>query len=241
MKHVVAIHQPNFLPWLGYFDKVARSDTFVFLDDVQIQKTGGGWTNRVKVLVSGKPKWVTAPIDRNYHGGRKICETCFATVVDWRASVFRTFELNYKNAPHYDYARALIEPLLMNPEENLATYNATAILAIAEELDIPRTKFKWSSQLNHSGQSNELLVSIVKSAGGNAYMFGGGAGGYQDQEIFDAASIQLVSQSYQTSTYPQHGASVFFPGLSIVDVLMNLGRDGARQLLFNPSSIQAAA
>lgn len=239
MKHVVAIHQPNFFPWLGYFDKIARSDSFVFLDDVQIQKTGGGWANRVKILVSGLPKWVTAPLDRNYHGGRKICETQFAANSSWRSAVRRTIELNYKNSPFYDYAFALIESLLMNPDDNLATYNAAAIVAIADELGIPRAKFKWSSQLSHcSVKSNALLVSIVKDVSGDTYMFGGGADGYQDQMIFDDASIRLISQNYKISSYPQPGVTDFVPGLSVIDALMNLGVDGTRKLLFNSSLSQ---
>jgi hypothetical protein len=235
---VVAIHQPNFFPWLGYFDKIVRSDRFVFLDDVQIQKTGGGWANRVKILIAGVPKWVTAPIDRNYHGGRKISETRFASNTSWRTSIFRTIQVHYKNAPYYGYGCELIESLLMNPEENLAAYNTSVILSIADELGISRSKFRWSSRLDHSGQSNELLVSIVKNVGGNAYMCGGGADGYQDQSFFDAASIHLINQNYKTAYYPQFGGSEFVPGLSIIDAFMNLGGEGTRHLLFNFSSSQ---
>lgn len=233
MTHVVAIHQPNFFPWLGYFDKIVRSDSFVFLDDVQIQKTGGGWSNRVRMLIAGVPKWVTAPLDRNYHGGRKICETRFVANATWRTSILRMIQVHYKNAPYYGYGCELIEPLLMNPEENLAAYNANTVLRIADELGIPRSKFLWSSKLDHSGQSSELLVSIVKNIGGNAYMCGGGAEGYQEQTIFDAASINLIKQNYKVTDYPQQGCSVFVPGLSIIDALMNLGGEGTRQLLFN--------
>ena len=65
---VVSIHQPNFFPWLGYFEKIVRSDYFIFLDNVQFPKKGGSWTNRVKLIVSGQPKWLTANINRQYHG-----------------------------------------------------------------------------------------------------------------------------------------------------------------------------
>ncbi len=67
---VIAIHQPNFFPWLGYFDKIARCETFILLDHVQIQKTGGTWSNRVKLLWAGKARWGTAPVKHMFHVGR---------------------------------------------------------------------------------------------------------------------------------------------------------------------------
>jgi len=238
MTRVVAIHQPNFFPWVGYFDKIARSDCFVFLDDVQMQKKGGTWSNRTKMFVSGTPKWATASIDRNYHGVQEIRDTLFDPKSDWRKVIFRTIQSSYRNSPYYKDTIELIEPLLMNPDENLATYNAACIVAIAEEIGISTNKFSWSSQLDHSGQSNELLVSIVKSVGGDVYMCGGGASGYQDQTVFDLASIELVYQNYVPFPYQQFGGDEFVPGLSIIDVLMSIGLEGARNMLAsNPVNV----
>ena len=77
MNKTVAIHQPNFFPWMGYFEKISRSDVFVFFDDVQFPKKGGSWSNRVKLLVSEEARWVTAAIDRSYSGTRTIREMFF--------------------------------------------------------------------------------------------------------------------------------------------------------------------
>lgn len=231
MQNIVAIHQPNFLPWLGYFDKMARCDCFVFLDDVQIQKTGGGWANRVKVAVSGQPKWITAPIDRSYHGVRNINETRFVVENDWRQKVFKTLQANYRRAPYFSSTMNLLEPLLLNPDDNLSTYNTNCILRIASELGISNEKCRRSSSLTHAGQSNELLVSIIQTVNGDAYMCGGGASGYQDPQIFSEASISLVYQNFVPDPYPQFNIDAFVPGLSIVDVLMNIGKNGAREML----------
>jgi hypothetical protein len=231
MTYTVAIHQPNFFPWPGYFDKIARSDYFVFLDDVQIQKTGGGWSNRVKMLISGQPKWVSAPIDRSYHGVREIRETVFKAHSDWRSDVLRSLQMSYRRAPYFNYTMELLEPLLMNREENVAIYNSLAIIRIAEELGIETSKCIWSSKLAHTGKSNDLLVSIVKALGSSRYMCGDGADGYQDDNAFKKASIELVRQGYSQRSYPQFGGKEFVSGLSVIDLLMNVGRRGARDML----------
>ena len=84
MEKKVAIHQPNFFPWLGYFDKIFKSDYFVFLDNVQFQKTGGNWGNRVPILISNHKNWITVPINRNFSGLKKINEIKIKNDINWR-------------------------------------------------------------------------------------------------------------------------------------------------------------
>jgi len=240
MTTVVAIHQPNFFPWMGYFDKMARCDCFVFLDDVQIQKTGGGWSNRVKMLISGQPKWISAPIDRDYRGVRDVRETVFKAHLTWRNDILRAVQVSYSKAPYFKRTMELIEPLLMNPDDSLAAYNSAAIIGIADDLGIKTSKCIWSSKVAHSGRSNDLLVSIVKTLGGSAYMSGDGADGYQDKGIFDDASIELIPQRYVPTSYDQVGAISFSPGLSVIDVLMNVGKDGARKMLFEQFGVASS-
>ena len=96
MTKVVAIHQPNFFPWLGYFDKISRADSFLFLDNVQFPKKGGSWSNRIKLLISGDARWITAAIDRSYSGTRQIREMHFLSQNPWRQKMFKTLEINYK-------------------------------------------------------------------------------------------------------------------------------------------------
>jgi hypothetical protein len=85
-QRLVAIHQPNFFPWLGYFDKLARADVFILLDDAQYPKTGGTWSNRVQLLINEKPAWVTVPVVRSYHGVRQIREMRIDEQRPWRPS-----------------------------------------------------------------------------------------------------------------------------------------------------------
>ena len=227
----VAIHQPNFFPWLGYFDKIACCDAFVILDDVQFSKKGGTWTNRVKLLISGEPRWVTVPINRSYSGVRRISEMEFRRDQSWRGKILRTIEMNYKKAPFYIEMFSFFEGLINNPENNIAEYNSKAILCICEKLGLEQDKLFWSSKLAHKGDSNELLVSLTKAVGGDTYMCGDGAAGYQDDTVFASAGVRLECQNFRHPIYTQCNLSGFMPGLSVIDVLMNLGFDGTRKII----------
>lgn len=223
MNKTVGIHQPNFFPWLGYFDKIACSDVFIFFDDVQFPKTGGVWPNRVKLLISDEARWVTAAIDRNYHGTRIIREMSFLAKNPWREKLLKSIESNYGRHPFYGETMELIAPLLVNAEANIAEYNIQAITAIVRRLGLDTNKLKRSSGLPHCGSSNELLCSLTRSAGGETYMCGGGADGYQDEAVFNAQGVKLSFQGFAHPIYPQRGRQDFIAGLSIIDAAMNLG------------------
>lgn len=227
---IVSIHQPNFFPWLGYFDKINRSDIFVFLDDVQFPKKGGSWTNRVKLISGNEPRWITATLDRNYHGVRNINEMLYKENEPWREKALNTIFLNYKKAAFFEDNFSFFEELINNKNNLIAEYNIHSILAITEKLGFSSEKIHTSSKLPHTGSSNELLISITKIFGGTTYMCGGGAEGYQDESLFQEAGIELKFQNYKHPVYNQEGTVEFQPGLSIIDAVMNLGWDGTRQL-----------
>lgn len=230
---IVAIHQPNFFPWLGYFEKIARSDVFIVLDHVQFQKTGGTWSNRVKLLINGEARWVTAPIVRNYHGVRAINEMEFQPGDPWRDKLLKTISANYTRAPFFRETMELIEPLILNPENNLAQYNGISVIAIAKHLGLPTEKFRWSSEIGVDKQASEMLISLTRAVGGNVYMCGGGAVGYQEDDAFVAADVGLIYQNFQHPVYLQNGTQEFVPGLSIIDVFMHCGSPGVQSMLKN--------
>lgn len=151
MNKTVAIHQPNFFPWLGYFDKIARADIFLFFDDVQFPKTGGAWSNRVKLLIGGEARWVTAAVARNFSGTRTIREMKFLADNLWRDKVLKGLVTNYRRHPFFTETINIIEPLLQNRESNVAEYNILAITRIAQSLNIDTTKFKRSSAFFDTG------------------------------------------------------------------------------------------
>jgi len=227
---VVAIHQPNFFPWLGYFEKIARADVFVALDSVQFSKTGGTWCNRVRVLVNHRPSWITMPVERGYHGVRTIREMRIAGGT-WRGKLLRTLELAYRRAPYFGEVFPLIEEILGVGAGTVAEFNLEGLRRLTGRLRLDPSKIVESSSLGATGEATHLLISIVKEVCGTAYLCGGGAGDYQEDEKFGAAGIELIYQCFEHPVYPQRGEAGFTPGLSVIDALMQCGFVGTRALV----------
>ncbi|MGB4101382.1 MAG: WbqC family protein [Alphaproteobacteria bacterium] len=225
MHKLVAIHQPNFFPWLGYFDKIRRADCFIFLDDAQFPKTGGVWSNRVKILQQGKARWLTAPIDRAYSGVRLIHEMRFSAAEDWRAKTVKTLHAAYGRATYFAATMALISPLIDGSDNDLAAYNMRAITTLAAALGLETRTLEKSSTLDCAASGTERLIALTRAVGGDAYLCGGGAEGYQEDALFAVAGVELVYQNFRCQPYPQSGAVEFVPGLSIIDALMHGGQD----------------
>ena len=229
--NIVAIHQPNFFPWLGYFNKIARADVFIVLDDIQHTKTGGNWSNRVKLFVSAEPRWVTAPIKRPVHGTMALNEAEWANQ-PWREKLLKTLATNYQRAPFFDEAMQLLRPLIVNPAPKLASYNLQAIRAIAVALGVCK-ELVQASQFAVSSVSNQRLIDLTRAVGCTGYIAGGGAAGYQDEALFAQAGLTLKYQSFVHPVYSQAGAGEFTPGLSVIDALMHCGVSGTGQLILS--------
>lgn len=215
---IVAIHQPNFFPWLGYFDKIARSDVFVFLDGVSYPKNS--WVNRVRLNIQREARWITCPVRRATMQG-PIANVVIDDGNHWRQKLLKTLNANYRRAVHFDQAMLLLEPLIRSAEPQLANFNIAAIVKISAALGI-ETKFVRQTELAHTGTSNDLIVSLVKAVGGTCYLLGGGADGYHDEATFGAAGLHVCPQSFEHQPYGSPDR--FLPGLSIIDYLMHDGR-----------------
>jgi hypothetical protein len=254
-RKVVAIHQPNFFPWLGYFEKMARSDVFILMDNAQFEKKGGNWGNRVRIIVKGQPVWLIVPVARNYHGMRRIYDIYFSNETPWRRKLLKTIYVNYAGAPFYEEICPFITELINYPVDRLAEYNAFSIKAVANALgldtgilvngstlslehntmDLLMSKTYSQSDVNYRSlankQLNKRVIAMVKSVGGTVFLSGGAATPWIDEGMFMMEGVEVVYQNFQHPIYPQTGAPDFFPGLSIVDVLMNCGIQGTRSLL----------
>jgi WbqC-like protein family len=220
---LVAVHQPNFFPWLGYFDKIRRADAFVFLDEVAYPRAGSGgmgsWVNRVRIAVQGEARWITCPLKRKPLG-TPICKVEIDDGQPWRTKLVKTLAASYGRSRHFESTMEIVGPLITRSEGNLAEFNMAAIKIIAAHLGLS-TRFLRQSELPHHGKATELLVSLVKVAGGTCYLAGDGASGYQEDELFANSGLELIHQRF--SPRPYGPAETFIPGLSVIDYLM---RDG---------------
>lgn len=227
---LVAAHQPTFLPWLGWWDKLVRADHLVLLDEVQFPKKGGTWMNRVQMLVNGKATWVTVPIDRSYHGVQSVRETLIDDQQPWRKKIEATIAVNYRRAPHFDEVYPVAEELIRLPVDRIGEFNETGIRTIAARLGFDAGKLVRQSDLDAAGAATDLLVDLCRALGGTAYLTGDGSEGYLEPAKFQAAGLELVVQQFTPPCYPQL-ASEYVPGLSVVDALMSCGWEGTTSLL----------
>jgi hypothetical protein len=234
---ICAIHQPNFFPWLGYFNKIARSDVFVVLDDAQHQKTGSNWTTRVKLLLAGQPQWVGGPVCRPAHGTIRIDQLQWDDSQPWREKMMRSIALNYRRCAHFTETVTLIEPLVMNPQPTVAAYNLYAIGILMQALGIA-TPLVLASGFAVAESSNARLALLATHVGADTYLAGGGAQAYQDDAVLAAHGLAVRSQGFQSRAYPQRGLESFVAGLSVIDVLMQVGIAGARSLLVSEEAAQ---
>lgn len=218
-----SIHQPNFFPWLGYFVKLLKSDTFVFLDDVQFPKKGGTWSNRVQISSNGSPHWLTAPVERDYHGVKPINEVCFSSRHLWRPSIIAKIKESYRLYPHYESTMPYIRDMLNYPSDRVGYFNYSTILHILSLLDLPIPSLHLSSSIITDGTGTHRLISILKALNQDTYLCGAGSTGYLQPDLFQSHNMQLIYHSFTHPVYAQRDKSVFVPGLSIIDAFMSIG------------------
>ena len=231
---LVAVHQPNFFPWLGYFDKIVRADVFIVLDDVQFARTGSGtWSNRVRVLVNGEPTWMTMPIrrDHDHDGLQRYDLVQIDDTQPWREKCVRTLQTHYRRAAHFNEGSELIASLVRHATQSLVDYNLHATRAIADRLGIDTSRWVRSSTLAVGTLGTDRLIDLVRAVGGGKYLSGDGAGGYQDDDAFARAGLGLVRQQFVHPQYDQGRRGDFVPGLSCIDALMHCGIEGTGELL----------
>lgn len=230
-RRVVAIHQPNFFPWLGFFDKVIRSDVFIVLDHVQFPKSEGNWSNRVKMAVNGEAAWVTMPVARDYDGFRRIDEMRIDNRAPWRRKLLQLLRTNYGRALAFREVFPVVESWVETPADLVADYNIGVVTAMCATLGLRSSHLVRSSTLGADGAKSELVANLVTAVGGTAYLSGDGSGGYLQEEVLTSAGVAVEYQHFRHPEYLQRPGHGFIAGLSILDAIFHCGFDGTSRVL----------
>jgi hypothetical protein len=225
----IAISQPTYLPWLGYFDLIDQVDAFVLLDSVQFEKQS--WQQRNRIKTPAGLQWLTVPVAFRGRFGQRIMEVIIRDP-EFPKKHLRAIELNYRRAPFFDrHFPELARILEQHPSgSRLADLNSEIIQWVCMVLDI-RTTIVRSSELGQEGRRSELLVNLCRSLNADSYVSPPGSAIYllEDLQLFADAGIDVSFQYFEHPTYRQM-FSVFVPYASVLDVLFNEGETSAQIL-----------
>ena len=222
---IVGIHQPNFLPWIGYFYKIAKSDVFVLLDNVQYAKNS--FINRNKIKTSQGAAWLTVPVSFKF--GQLINKVKINNETNWREKHLKTLEMNYKKAKFFEVVFNKIEQIYYSRDwGNLRNFNIELIKFAILYLRLNRKLVK-ASDLGVQGKGTELLIQITKKVNGDTYLSGFGGAKYQDEQLFVQEGIELKYYNFHHPKYDQCWKD-FIPNLSIIDLFFNVGPESIKLL-----------
>ena len=224
---LVAIHQPNYAPWLGYFVKLARADVFVLLDDAQYSKNS--YINRVQIDAGGTARWLTVPVSYSFGDPINRVRTSRA---DWRQSHLDVLKSTYAAAPHFSAVFDwLTDVCAAMRGDDIAACNEELIRCISSRFAIGERIVRSSGIPVGDLRGDDRLIAILQSFGGDVkYLSGKGGDKYQDPGKFAAAGISIVYNDFVHPVYGQ-GHSSFLAGLSIFDPLFRLGFDQTAMLV----------
>jgi len=216
---ILSAHQPAYLPWLGYFEKMARADIFVYLDTVQFEKNS--FTNRNKIKTPRGPQWLTIPVRIKGHTKCTVRELFIDEAQLWRSRHLKAIEMNYRKAPHFKECFPRLEAVLSIQESNLAELCWWQLQFWLGEFDIKSQVVRSSALPVHSKKS-DLVLDLCRHFGADHYVSGTLGRNYLDEASFAAAGIKIEYQNFQHPVYPQLWNN-FEPYMSIVDYWMNCG------------------
>jgi hypothetical protein len=213
----VAIHQPQYLPWLGYLDKLDSADVFIILDTVQFKKHE--WQNRNRIRTKEGWQWLTIPIIDRFP--ERIDQVEINPRVDWPRKHGQALRVHYEKAPFWDPLGPMLLTLLDKSWISLRDLNVAVLTLLCDHFGVATPRF-LASTLSAREESTDRLIDLCKLVGGTQYLAGHAGGGYMDLGRFADAGIAVSAQAYRHPEYPQRYPP-FVSHLSVVDLLFNCG------------------
>ena len=224
---ILSAHQPQYLPWLGYFHKMYHSDIFVFLDNVQYKKRE--YQNRNCIRTASGTMWLTVPVLKEAEPYPNISAVRIDNSREWRKKHWMTIRTNYGHAPFFKQYSGFFEELYGMEWKMLADLNMHIIEHIARLLGINKPIF-LESQLNIATDKTSRLVDICRSMKADSYLSGIGGRDYLDEKQFELNGIKLIYQDFKHPQYKQCHEP-FISCASIIDLLFNCGDESLKILI----------
>lgn len=216
---VVSIHQPNYFPWLGYFYKIAQSDVFVLLDDVQFSNEGMHNYHYIKTP-QGSLR-LKIPVEQ--HTGDLIMSVKTKDFLGWKQKHIKTIEVNYKKSAFFSTVFIDYVQLIDREHNNLSEMNTAIINFMLEKFGIA-TKIVKSSELNITSTKEEKVMDICNALNATTYYSGTGAKAYQSEIDFNSRGLELKYSVFNPFEYKQLWGS-FQSNVTVLDFIMNCGYD----------------
>ncbi|MDD5655745.1 MAG: WbqC family protein [Elusimicrobia bacterium] len=222
---ILAAHQPNFLPWLGFFDKMRKADLFVVVDHVQFERQN--FQNRTMIKTPCGPRWLTVPVRHKSRDERildKTIDNSRRGRLRWGRKMALTLRRSYQCAPHFQAYAPLLTAIFDEPWDRLTPLNLRCIELLRQALGI-RTPILRSSELKLQGCKSDMVLAMCKAVGADTYLSGdGGSRGYLDLAAFQAQGVRVAWQDFRHPRYAQLPRSFsFIEKLSALDLLFNCG------------------
>lgn len=215
----VAIHQPDYIPWLGLFYKMYLADVFIHLDDAQFSNQAAHNYNVIKT--ANGPLRLKFPVD--YHMGDIIREARPKYELKWREKHLKTMEMNYAKSRYFKDIFPELRDVYMVDYPNVADLNIAINQYIAQNFGIT-PKFVLSSDLHLDTKREEKVIDLTLAVGGDCYVSGNGARVYQEESHFTDRGVKLQYLDYKPIEYPQLWGD-FEPCMSALDYIFNCGFD----------------
>jgi hypothetical protein len=217
---IVAIHQPQYLPWIGYFDKMEKADVFCFLDNVQYKKNE--WQNRNRIKTSQGWQWVTVPV--GYRFPQKINEVPINNTAQWARKHLQALITNYNKALFFNEYIGIFEKIYSQNWNFISEVNIALIQKLRELLGLEKKVLITASGLSLSEDPTERLIDICQTVDGDTYLSGEAGREYMNLDRFRESGIDVIFQDFKHPEYKQRFGP-FESHLSIVDLLFNCGTE----------------
>lgn len=217
---IVSIHQPQYMPWLGYFDKIDRADVFVLLDTVQYKKNE--WQNRNRIKTADGWQWLTVPV--NYRYPQSIREVVVNSRERWQHRQRQAITTNYRKAPHWSLLEPFLEEVWTRQWQTIVQLNIQVVRKLVEILGIETPIHIASETGVFPEDPDERLIAIARHFCADTYLAGSGGHDYMDLQKYSRNCLQVVFQEYRHPVYRQQFGE-FIPFLSVLDLIFNHGRE----------------